>query len=237
MRQLIAACAVLLLAAGVCAAQEPALQTQKEKASYVVGVFLGKDMKSKGVDLNTDTFIRGFRDGITGAKPALSDQEAQEVMDSLNRELAEKRKVELAKSAAQEETFLAQNKQKPGVKTLPSGLQYKVLKEGSGVSPTLYDSVTVQYRGTLLDGTEFDSSYKRNKPATFQVSAVIPGWSEALQLMTPGAKWQFFIPSKLAYGQAGVEGTIPPNATLIFEVELISIVDADAKPPAGSPTK
>ena len=201
-------------------------------------MFLGKDMKSKGVDLNTDTFIRGFRDGITGAKPALSDQEAQAVMDSLNRELAEKRKVELAKSAAQEETFLAQNKQKPGVKTLPSGLQYKVLKEGSGVDPTLYDTVTVQYRGTLLDGTEFDGSYKRNKPATFQVSAVIPGWSEALQLMTPGAKWQFFIPSKLAYGQAGVEGTIPPNATLIFEVELISIVDADAKPAKpAAPTK
>jgi len=230
MRQFIAACAALLLAAGVCAAQEPALQTQKDKASYAIGRFLAKDIMSKGVDLNTEVFIKGFRDGITGAKPAMTENEAQAAMNQLNRDLAAKRSAELVKSAAQEEKFLVENKEKPGVKTLPSGLQYKVLKEGSGASPTLYDTVTVNYRGTLLNGTEFDSSYKRNKPSTFPVNGVIPGWSEALQLMSPGAKWQFFIPSRLAYGETGVDGLIPPNATLIFEVELVSISDPNAKP-------
>jgi FKBP-type peptidyl-prolyl cis-trans isomerase FklB len=218
------------LAAGVCAAQEPALQTQKDKASYAIGRFLAKDIMSKGVDLNTEVFIKGFRDGITGAKPAMTENEAQAAMNQLNRDLAAKRSAELVKSAAQEEKFLVENKEKPGVKTLPSGLQYKVLKEGSGASPTLYDTVTVNYRGTLLNGTEFDSSYKRNKPSTFPVNGVIPGWSEALQLMSPGAKWQFFIPSRLAYGETGVDGLIPPNATLIFEVELVSISDPNAKP-------
>ena len=219
-----AALAAILLAAGVCAAQEPALQTQKDKASYALGRFLAKDLTSKGVvDLNVDIFVKGFKDAITGAKPALSEKEAQAAMDELNKELAVKRKAELAKSAVEEQKFLAENKEKPGVKTLPSGLQYKVLKEGSGVSPTLYDTVTVNYRVTLVNGTEFDSSYRRNKPSAFPVSGVIPGWSEALQLMNIGAKWQFFIPSKLAYGENGVEGLIPPNSALIFEVELLSV--------------
>jgi FKBP-type peptidyl-prolyl cis-trans isomerase FklB len=226
MRKFVAACAALLLAAGVCAAEEPALQTQKDKASYAIGRFLAKDIMSKGVDLNVDIFIKGFRDAMTGAKPILSDKEAQAAMDELNKELDVKRKAQSAKSATEEEKFLAENKQKPGVKTLPSGLQYKVLKEGAGPSPTLYDTVTVNYRGTLLNGSEFDSSYRRKRPSTFQVNGVIQGWSEALQLMSPGAKWQIFVPSKLAYEEMGIEGLIPPNATLIFEVELISISDS-----------
>jgi FKBP-type peptidyl-prolyl cis-trans isomerase FklB len=218
-----AACAAFLLAAGVCAAQEPVLQTQKDKASYAIGRLLAKDITSRGMDLDVDIFVKGFRDGITGAKSILSDKEAQAAVDELNKELDIKRKAQLVKSAVEEEKFLAENKQKPGVKTLPSGLQYKVLKEGAGPSPTLYDTVTVNYRGTLLNGREFDSSYKRKRPSTFQVNGVIQGWSEALQLMSPGAKWQIFVPSKLAYGEMGIDSLIPPNATLIFEVELLSI--------------
>jgi len=125
------------------------------------------------------------------------------------------------------EAFLAENKKKEGVKTLPSGLQYKVVKAGSGKKPKLDDTVTVQYRGTLIDGTEFDSSFRRGQPATFPVSGVIPGWTEALPLMEEGAKWQLFIPPKLAYGERGAGGLIGPNATLIFEVELISIQESN----------
>ena len=137
----------------------------------------------------------------------------------------------------QEEAFLSENKKKEGVHTLESGLQYKVIKEGSGNKPTLYDKVTVNYRGTLIDGTEFDSSYKRNQPATFAVNGVIPGWSEALPLMKTGSKWQLFIPSKLAYGEAGAGGVIPPNAMLIFEVELLSIGEPAASAPGGAGSK
>jgi FKBP-type peptidyl-prolyl cis-trans isomerase len=148
-------------------------------------------------------------------------------MEMLGREMTAKRQAEIAKASAenkkQEEAFMAENKKKEGVKTLSSGLQYKVLKEGSGPQPTLYDTVTVNYRGTLLNGTEFDSSYKRGQPATFLVNGVIRGWSEALQLMKTGSKWQLYIPASLAYGEAGAGGVIPPNAALIFEVELISI--------------
>jgi FKBP-type peptidyl-prolyl cis-trans isomerase FklB len=144
-------------------------------------------------------------------------------MMAFQKEVMAKQAEVAKKNKAEGEAFLAENKKKEGVKTTPSGLQYKVIKPGKGKKPKSSDTVTVNYRGTLIDGTEFDSSYKRGQPATFQVSGVIPGWTEALQLMEEGAKWQLFIPSNLAYGERGAGGVIGPNATLIFEVELISI--------------
>jgi FKBP-type peptidyl-prolyl cis-trans isomerase FklB len=153
----------------------------------------------------------------------LNEQEVRETVAVFQKEMAA-RLEELGKKNKKEgETFLTENKKKEGVKTLPSGLQYKVIKAGTGKKPKLADTVTTHYRGTLIDGTEFDSSYKRGQPATFQVSGVIPGWTEALQLMEEGAKWQLFIPSNLAYGERGMAGTIGPNATLLFEIELISV--------------
>jgi FKBP-type peptidyl-prolyl cis-trans isomerase FklB len=233
MRQLVIGLAVLIFAAGVCIAEEPVLKTQKDKVSYVIGMFVGKDMKNQGIDLNSDVFVKGFRDALADAKPALSDQEAQEVMKTFRTEMTAKKQAEMKKlgeeNKKKSEAFLAENKKKPGVQTLPSGLQYKVIKEGTGNKPTAYDNVTVHYRGTLVDGTEFDSSYKRNEPAKFPVTGVIPGWTEALQLMKTGSKWQLFIPSNLAYGEAGAGRAIPPNAALVFDVELVSIASVDGQ--------
>jgi len=229
MRQLVAVFVMVICASTFCAAEEPLLKTQKEKESYVIGLLVGRDVVNKGVELNSDIFFKGFRDALAGAKPALSDADVQSTMEMLSREMTAKRQAEIAKASAenkkQEEAFMAENKKKEGVKTLSSGLQYKVLKEGNGPQPTLYDTVTVNYRGTLLNGTEFDSSYKRGQPATFPVNGVIRGWSEALQLMKTGSKWQLYVPARLAYGEAGTGGVIPPNAALIFEVELISIAN------------
>jgi FKBP-type peptidyl-prolyl cis-trans isomerase FklB len=231
---------MLFLAASICAAEEPALKTQKDKVSYVIGTFVARDMKRQGIDLNGELFIKGFMDALSGAKLALSDKEAQEVMNAFRTEMDAKKRAETTKMAdenkKQEEAFLSENKNKEGVHTLESGLQYKVIKEGSGHKPTLYDKVTVNYRGALINGTEFDSSYKRNQPATFALNSVIPGWSEALQLMKTGSKWQLFIPSKLAYGAAGAGSLIPPNAMLIFEVELLSIGEPAAQTPKAPQT-
>ena len=168
-------------------------------------------MKNQGIDLNTDLFVKGFKDALSGAKPAISDQDAQ-ADDEASRprwppKSRRRRRRSPRRTRSRKRHFSRENKKKEGVQTLESGLQYKVMKEGSGKKPTLYDTVTVNYRGTLLDGTEFDSSYKRNQPATFPVNGVIPGWTEALQLMKTGSKWQLFIPSKLAYGEAGREAS------------------------------
>jgi FKBP-type peptidyl-prolyl cis-trans isomerase FklB len=235
MKKLVLACAILFFSGSICAAEDAALKTQKDKVSYIIGTIVAKDMKSQGIDLNADLFIKGFRDVLSGAKPAISDKDAQETMKVFKDEMtakiqAEKKKV-AEENGKQEEAFLSQNKKKEGVQTLESGLQYKVMKEGSGNKPTLYDRVTVNYRGTLINGTEFDSSYKRNQPATFAVNGVISGWAQALPLMKTGSKWQIFVPSKLAYGEAGAGGVIPPNAMLIFEVELLSV--DETAPQAG----
>jgi FKBP-type peptidyl-prolyl cis-trans isomerase FklB len=164
---------------------------------------------------------------MSGGKPLLTEQEIKDVITALQKDLQakqqEKMRVLAEKNKKEGESFLAENKKKDGVITLASGLQYKIIKNGGGKMPKATDSVTVNYRGTLIDGTEFDSSIKRGQPATFQVSGVIPGWTEALQLMREGSKWQLFIPSNLAYGERGAGGSIGPNAVLIFEVELISI--------------
>src|SRR6266850_733006 len=227
-----------ILVASIGLAQDkgqPQLKDQKEKASYSIGHELGASLKKGNMEVNTDTLMKGLKDGLSGAKSLLTDEQIKETMTAFQKEMMEKQaaaqKEAGEKNAAAGEKFLAENKTKEGVKTTASGLQYKVLKEGSGESPKETDTVVTNYKGTLLDGTEFDSSYKRNEPASFPVNRVIKGWTEALQLMKPGAKYQLFIPSSLAYGERGAGQIIGPNATLIFDVELLSI-----KPPEPATT-
>ena len=209
------------------------LKTQKEKASYAIGMNIGKGLKESlkkdDVDVSSEILLRGMRDALAGNKPLLTDEEAQAVLTNLQTDLKKHQQEELAAAAAKNSTagtaFLAANKAKPGVTVLPSGLQYKVVTQGTGPKPTASDVVVCNYKGTLIDGTEFDSSYKRGKPATFPVGQVIKGWTEALQLMPVGSKWDLYLPPTLAYGERGTPngGPIGPNETLVFEVELISI--------------
>jgi FKBP-type peptidyl-prolyl cis-trans isomerase len=205
-----------------------ALKTQKDKASYAFGMSIGKSMHKDSVDIDPNILARGIKDGLAGGKTLLTDDEAKAAVIAFQTELKKKQeaKMEIAGAASKKEgeEFLATNKSAEGVVALPSGLQYKILKQGDGPKPTASDTVVCNYRGTLLNNTEFDSSYKRGQPASFPVNGVIKGWTEALQLMPVGSKWQLFIPAELAYGPRGAgNGDIPPNATLIFEVELISI--------------
>ena len=218
---------VALFSATLPAEDKPVLKDQKDKVSYSIGLEIGSGMKKQKLDVNADLIVAGFRDALSGRKPLLSEAESKEVMSRFEAEMEarmEKEANELTeKNKKESETFLAENKKKDGVKTLPSGLQYKVLKDGAGASPKLEDQVTTHYRGTLIDGTEFDSSYSRKEPATIGVGQVIKAWQEALPLMKVGSKWQLFIPSDLAYGERGAGGVIGPNAALIFDLELISI--------------
>jgi len=228
-----------LAAALAQAADKPEFKDAREKNSYSVGANWGNSLKKQEVDVDLEVLIRGLREAFVG-QSALSDEQIRESMMALNKEIRakqeEKRKQQGEKNKQEGEKFLAENKTKPGVVALPSGLQYKVLTDGSGDSPKPGDVVTVNYRGTLIDGTEFDSSYKRGQPATFSVTGVIKGWTEALEQMKPGAKWQLFIPSDLAYGERGSGPTIGPNATLQFEVELVSSKPA-APAPAAAPAQ
>ena len=215
--------AFLFLVSQVNAQENLVLKNQKDKMSYIIGMDIGNNLKKQSIDVEPNILAKGVKDALTGGKPLLTEQEIRETMTAFQNEMRVKQEVVARKNKEQGDSFLADNKKKEGVKTLQSGLQYKVIKVGVGKKPKLNDYVTTHYRGTLIDGTEFDSSYKRGQPATFQVSGVIPGWTEALQLMETGAKWQLFIPSNLAYGERGSGGVIGPNATLIFEIELISI--------------
>jgi FKBP-type peptidyl-prolyl cis-trans isomerase len=229
-------CITTVSLASICLAQDkPQLKDQKDKASYSIGYDIGSTFKKQNIDLNMDALVSGMKEGLAGKEGTLSKEEREKTLEAFQKEMMEKQvaasKEAATKNAAEGEKFLAENKSKEGVKTTASGLQYKVLKEGSGPSPKETDTVVTNYKGTLLDGTEFDSSYKRNEPATFPVNRVIKGWTEALQLMKPGAKYQLFIPAALAYGERGAGRDIGPNATLIFEVELVSI-----KPPEAVPT-
>lgn len=199
------------------------LKTQKDKMSYIIGMDIGTNLKKQSIDIDTNILAKGVKDALSGGKPLLTEQEIQETMAAFQKEMMAKQAEVGKKNKGEGEAFLAENKKKEGVKTLPSGLQYKVIKAGTGKKPKLNETVTAHYRGTLINGTEFDSSYKRGQPVSFPVSGVIPGWTEALQLMEVGAKWQLFIPSNLAYGEQGAGSVIGPNATLIFEVELVSI--------------
>jgi FKBP-type peptidyl-prolyl cis-trans isomerase FklB len=213
----------LFLVTQVNAQENLVLKNQKDKMSYIIGMDIGNNLKKQSIDVEPNILAKGVEDALTGGKPLLSEQEIRETMTAFQNEMRVRQEVVAKKNKEQGDAFLAENKKKEGVKTLQSGLQYKVIKVGIGKKPKLNDYVTTHYRGTLIDGTEFDSSHKRGQPATFQVSGVIPGWTEALQLMEEGAKWQLFIPPNLAYGEQGAGGVIGPNATLIFEIELISI--------------
>src|SRR6266481_3660533 len=208
--------------------KSPQLKDQKDKVSYSIGMQIGFNLARQKVDINPDILAAGIKDAIAG-KPQLTQDQVKDVMAQFEKDMEQKQKQAGEKNKTEGAKFLEENKKKPGVKTTASGLEYKLEKEGTGAQPKPTDMVTVNYRGTLIDGTEFDSSYKRGQPATFPVNGVIKGWTEALQLMPVGSKWQLFIPSELAYGDRGAGGQIGPNATLIFEVELLSIQAKDIK--------
>jgi FKBP-type peptidyl-prolyl cis-trans isomerase FklB len=215
------------------AATAPALSTRKEKFSYALGMNigngLGTNLKKQSVEVDWSLVAQGMKDAAAGSKTRLTTDEAKavltEVQNEVGKQQQEKMQAAGAKNKTEGEAFLAANKGKEGVVTLPSGLQYKILTAGTGPKPTTNDTVVCNYRGTLISGTEFDSSYKRGQPATFPVNGVIKGWTEALQLMPVGSKWQLFIPADLAYGERGAGADIGPNSSLIFEVELVSIQD------------
>jgi FKBP-type peptidyl-prolyl cis-trans isomerase FklB len=200
------------------------LKTEMDKVSYVIGAQVGHGFKSQGIEINIEALMRGIKDAMAGKELALSQDEMKQVMMSFQQRMAAKRAAQAAKNLADGKAFLEANKAKEGVNVLPSGLQYKVIKEGTGKTPAPDDKVKTHYRGTLIDGTEFDSSYRRNQPNVFAVKGVIKGWTEALQLMKEGSKWELYVPADLAYGEQGRRG-IPPNSTLIFEMELLEVVE------------
>lgn len=225
-----------LLASPALAADDQGFKDEKERASYGVGVNIAGNIKRSGFEVDVDVVAAGLRDVLAGKEPRLTDAQARE---AINAHMQTSRKLQAEKNAKEGEAFLAENKKKEGVKvhnvTLAGGktaeLQYKVLKEGTGKNPGSNDTVTVHYRGTFLDGKEFDSSAKRGQPAQFPVTRVIRGWTEALQLMKVGSKWELYIPAALAYGENGQPPNIPPGATLLFEVELLN---AEAPQPAAA---
>jgi FKBP-type peptidyl-prolyl cis-trans isomerase FklB len=218
--------------------KSPQLKDQKDKVSYSIGMNIGANLSRQKVDINPDLLAAGIKDAIAG-KPQLTQDQVKDVMQQFEKDMEQKQKAAGEKNKADGAKFLDDNKKKPGVKTTASGLQYKVEKEGTGPQPKATDMVTVNYRGTLIDGTEFDSSYKRGQPATFPLNGVIKGWTEGLQLMKVGSKCQFFVPSTLAYGERSVGPDIAANATLIFEVELLDVKPppTPAPPTSGSPAQ
>jgi FKBP-type peptidyl-prolyl cis-trans isomerase FklB len=218
------------------------LKTDKQKQSYAIGLNIGKNMQKDGVEIDSAAMLRGIKDAVAGGKVLMTDEEIKTTLTALAGDLKKKQELKIAAESSANKTagdaFLAANKSKPGVVALPSGLQYKILKRGDGPKPTTADQVTCNYKGTLLNGKEFDSSYKRGEPATFPVGQVIKGWTEALQLMPVGSKWELYIPADLAYGSKQAGPDITPGSTLVFEVELLSIkpkVDPAAAPAATPP--
>jgi FKBP-type peptidyl-prolyl cis-trans isomerase FklB len=241
MKPLLIAFVTVLLVLPLSAQEKSApFKDQKDKVSYSIGVNIGMNLNRQKVPVNSDALSAGLKDGIAG-KPQMTEAEMKETMTAFEKDMTEQQKVAGEKNATTGAKFLEENKKKEGVKSTPSGLEYKSLKEGNGPQPKASDTVTVNYRGTLIDGTEFDSSYKRGEPATFPLNGVIKGWTEGLQLMKKGSKYQFWIPANLAYGERSSGAGIPPNSTLIFEVELLDVkggADTSASPaasPAASP--
>jgi FKBP-type peptidyl-prolyl cis-trans isomerases 1 len=239
---IITAVAFSLATRAIAEDKPPQLKELKDRASYAIGLNVGFTMKNQNVDLNQDAFMAGFKDALSpGKTPALNEQQVRETMMAFEKDMQQKQNEVAQKNSADAQKFLNDNKSKEGVKSTASGLQYKVMKDGSGAQPKATDVVTVNYRGTLIDGTEFDSSYKRGQPLTISASGVIPGWTEALQLMKVGSKYQLFIPPNLAYGPNG-QRNIPPNSLLIFEVELMDTkaqqgpASGPAAPPPASPS-
>lgn len=240
-KQTIAACLLLVPFVTGALAQDPKLESDMDKASYVIGRNIGDTIHGDGIELNVENFIIGLREALAGKDSKITEADAEKVMEKFQADMQKKMEEKAAKAAtdnlAAGEKFLADNKAKEGVTVTESGLQYKVLAAGKGAKPTPLDTVTVHYHGTLIDGKVFDSSVERESPATFPVNGVIKGWTEALQLMTVGSKYQLVIPAGLAYGKAGAGRDIGPNSTLIFEVELLSIKGAakPGLPPAPAP--
>jgi FKBP-type peptidyl-prolyl cis-trans isomerase FklB len=237
MQKFVLVVCIILCSTGMVIAQETIpLKEQKEKVSYSIGVSIGKSVKRDLLDVNPDLVAQGIKDVLAGGKMLLTDEEMVAVFTALQQDLvakqAEAKKVLAEKNLKEGEQFLAENAKKEGVVTQPSGLQYKVITDGTGKKAKPTDTVTVHYRGTMIDGTEFDSSYKRNEPATLPVEGIVPGWAEGLSLMKVGSKWQLFIPSKLAYGEEGAGDAIGPNVTLIFDVELLDAKNVAATSPA-----
>jgi FKBP-type peptidyl-prolyl cis-trans isomerase len=227
---------IILLVGQAFGADEQFLKSQKDKVSYIIGISSGKNLKQQSIDIDPDIMAKGLKDGLSGGNTLLTEQEIREVMTAFRKEMAIKQLVTMAeKNKKDGEVFLAENRKREGVKTLPSGLQYLVLREGKGKSPKLTDTLIVHYRGTLLNGKDFDSSYVRNEPVNIKLEEAIKGWREALLLMKEGAKWQLFIPPDLAYGENGTR-SIEPNSTLLYEVELIK-VSADLAVPSQATTK
>jgi FKBP-type peptidyl-prolyl cis-trans isomerase FklB len=218
----------------------PGFKTQKEKVSYAIGMEMGKGVKSQGIEVDPSIVQQGLKDALSDAKPQMSEEELRQVITALQQEIRQKQ-MQIQEAAAAEnktkgDAFLAENAKKEGMVVLPDGLQYKILTAGQGKKPAETDTVLCNYKGTFLDGTEFDSSTRAGKPVPFELKNVIPGFREVLQLMPAGSKWQVFVPSNLAYGERGAGGVIGPNATLIFEIELVSIQETPpAKPAGGAP--
>ena len=208
-------------------AETQKLITEKEKVSYSIGLSLGKNLSQQSIEIDVQVFAKGIEDAMSGVTPLLTDQEIRVVMSNLQKRLADRKKeeekIESGKNMEEGLKFLEENKNRKGVITLPSGLQYEIIRQGTGSIPKVDDTVVTNYEGTLIDGTVFDSSYKRGQPATFPVNGVIKGWTEALQLMKTGAKWKLYIPSELAYGPRSAGPNIGPNSTLIFDIELLEI--------------
>ncbi|HEY3661653.1 MAG TPA: FKBP-type peptidyl-prolyl cis-trans isomerase [Chthoniobacterales bacterium] len=226
--------AASLALASLSPAADSPLKNQKDKVSYSIGLDIGSTLKRQLIEVNPELLNKGIQDGLNSAKPLMTDEETKETMATFQKEMMEKqaaaKKAAGEKNSAEGKKFLEGNKAKEGVKTTASGLQYKVLKEGTGPTPKETDTVKVNYRGTTIDGNEFDSSYKRGKPAEFPVNRVIKGWTEALQLMKVGSKYQLFVPAELAYGERGAGSDIGPNSMLIFDVELLGITPAGTTP-------
>ncbi|MFB9068570.1 FKBP-type peptidyl-prolyl cis-trans isomerase [Pseudofulvimonas gallinarii] len=217
-----------VLAAAVSTAVAADLTTDKDKVSYMVGMDVGRSLAQIKDEIDVDVLVQGIKDSIAGSATKLTEEQANEVkqafMQRMQNKAMEERTAAAAANRSEGEAFLAANKNKPGIRTTDSGLQYQVLTQGNGDKPAATDRVKVHYVGTLIDGTKFDSSIDRGTPAEFALNGVIKGWTEGLQLMPVGSKYKFFVPSDLAYGEQGTPGPIGPNATLIFEVELLEIV-------------
>jgi len=219
------------------AADSGELKTDKEKTSYAIGMEMGKGVKTQGIDVDPDLLMKGLKDALSDNKSLMNDEEIRAVITKLQNDVRQKQQAAQQAAASENEAkgkaFLAENSKKEGVVSLPDGLQYKILTAGNGKKPAEADTVLCNYKGTFIDGTEFDGSEKAGKPVPFQVKGVIPGFKEALQLMPVGSKWQVFIPSTLAYGERGAGNVIAPNSTLVFEIELVNIQEA-AQPAASA---
>lgn len=215
----------------------PQLSSMEDKVSYSIGSDLGKNLKKQGITINPKIFAKGMEDGMSGGKLLMTEDEMKQVLSDFEKEMMNKRATEFNKQAeenkAKGEAFLKENQSKKGVVSMPSGLQYKIIKQGSGIKPTKEDTVTVEYTGKLISGEVFDSTEQGGKPVSFKLNQVIPGWTEALQMMPAGSTWEVYIPAKLAYGSRNVGGAIGPNETLIFNVHLIEVKKED-KPKADA---